>query len=149
MSSDDPFDTLFTLEDTYHAEGHAAGLSAGRHQSRLEARLFGLEKGFEKFAVLGGLQAKARLWTQRLEGANAGDERVRRHVEILTALVDARSLSMLNTDEAVAEFDERIRRAQAKVKVVERLFGEVIGVAQGVVGGTKRGDENMEDFGAR
>ncbi|RDA94284.1 hypothetical protein CP533_0577 [Ophiocordyceps camponoti-saundersi (nom. inval.)] len=49
--------------------------------------------------------------------------RIDKHVRALYALVEPGTLSTENTDEAVQNFDNRIRRAQGKAKVVERMVG--------------------------
>ena len=50
--------------------------------------------------------------------------RLEKHIRTLYALVETESLSMENTDEAVDDFDDRLRRAQGRVKVIERMVGE-------------------------
>ncbi|KAL2157633.1 hypothetical protein VTH06DRAFT_5114 [Thermothelomyces fergusii] len=50
--------------------------------------------------------------------------RLRRHVTTLYALAETESLSTENTDEAVDDFDDRLRRAQGRLKVIERMTGE-------------------------
>ncbi|RCI16688.1 hypothetical protein L249_2001 [Ophiocordyceps polyrhachis-furcata BCC 54312] len=49
--------------------------------------------------------------------------RIDKHVRALYALVEPGTLSTENTDEAVQNFDNRIKRAQGKAKVVERIAG--------------------------
>ncbi|KAK0284175.1 hypothetical protein LTR35_005890 [Friedmanniomyces endolithicus] len=63
---DDPFATLLNLEDTYYTEGYALGVTDGSRAGRIEGRLFGLEKGFAKFAEMGRLNGRARVWEARL-----------------------------------------------------------------------------------
>ncbi|KAK0671835.1 hypothetical protein QBC41DRAFT_384391 [Cercophora samala] len=50
--------------------------------------------------------------------------RLGKHVTTLYALVETESLSMENTDEAVNDFDDRIKRGQGKAKIIERMVGE-------------------------
>ena len=50
--------------------------------------------------------------------------RLGKHIRTLFAIVDPASLSTENTEESVSDFDDRLRRAKAKVKVIERLVGE-------------------------
>ncbi|KAK4104519.1 DUF1715-domain-containing protein, partial [Parathielavia hyrcaniae] len=50
--------------------------------------------------------------------------RLAKHVTTLYALVEAESLSSENSDEAVDDFDDRLRRAQGRFKVIERMVGE-------------------------
>lgn len=144
----DPFDALLSLEDTYYAEGHALGLSDGARAGRIEGRVFGLEKGFEKFVAMGALHARSAVWAARLPSSPSataaaaeeqGEEeemqttllpplsanpRLAKHVATLHALSEPASLSTMNEEEAVSEFDDRWKRAQAKAKIVEKLVGE-------------------------
>ncbi|KAB8621935.1 hypothetical protein FH972_026044 [Carpinus fangiana] len=93
---------------------------------------------------MGELQATAKLWAARLPSkdltaykdssqassaelslpALVSHTRLEKHIETLLALVDSATLSMDNSDDAVAEFDDRLKRAQAKAKVIERIIGE-------------------------
>ena len=50
--------------------------------------------------------------------------RLAKHITTLYALVESESLSTDNTDEAVNDFDDRLKRAQGKAKIIEGLVGE-------------------------
>lgn len=50
--------------------------------------------------------------------------RLEKNVTVLYALVEPETLSTENTDEAVDDFDDRIKRAQGKAKIIERTIGE-------------------------
>lgn len=65
-TEDDLFDSLLTLEDKFYKEGYDLGVSDGNRAGRIEGRLFGLEKGFEKYASMGKLYGRAVIWTGRL-----------------------------------------------------------------------------------
>ncbi|PQE03728.1 DUF1715 domain-containing protein [Rutstroemia sp. NJR-2017a BBW] len=72
----------------------------------------------------------------------SGNERLAKHVKVFYALAEANSLATDNTDDAVSDFDDRLKRAQAKVKIIERMIGEV----DGQRGGPKSsGDGAIED----
>ncbi|KAL0262926.1 hypothetical protein SLS55_001900 [Diplodia seriata] len=144
----DPFDSVLSLEDSYYTEGHALGVADGSRAGRIEGRVFGLEKGFEKFVAMGALHGKAAVWASRLPppqeqtpeqtttaGTNSlppllpssggsGNPRLAKHITTLHALSEPASLSTQNDEDAVADFDDRFKRAQAKVKIVEKLVGE-------------------------
>ncbi|KAK1836006.1 hypothetical protein QBC39DRAFT_340200 [Podospora conica] len=51
--------------------------------------------------------------------------RLEKHITVLYALAETESLSTENTDEAVNDFDDRLKRAQGKAKIIERMVGEV------------------------
>lgn len=144
--SEDPFDVVLNLEDQYYQEGFQAGVEDGTRAGLIEGRVFGLEKGFEKFFEMGKLSGKACVWAARMQkgkdspeqsigtshdGSKAGGvkslrygERLDKHVRTLRALSELESLSTQNTEDAVSEFDDRFKRATAKVKVIESIIGE-------------------------
>lgn len=160
---DDPFNPVSTaqnLESSYYTEGYALGRSDGARAGRIEGRVFGLEKGYEKFFAMGRLGGRAAVWGARLhqhEGADHREEeeeeeankavvgvvaplrqhpRLAGHVTTLHALAEAASLETRNTEDGVADFDDRLRRAEAKAKVIERvvvepLGGDEMGVGEG------------------
>jgi hypothetical protein len=170
---DDPFDSLLTLEDTLYTTAYTSGVSAGSRAGRIEGRVFGLEQGFEKFAALGELHGRSVVWGARAlttptSKAETGNEeskiptfhptstRLVNNITLLHSLTDPETFSTENTEEAVADFDDRVRRAGAKAKVVERIVGENKMMVEGAKspkrgneddkGNAKKGDDSMEDF---
>jgi len=81
------------------------------------------------------------------------NSRLEKHVRVLYALTEPASLATENTEDAVSDFDDRVKRAQGKVKIIERLTGEDSMAASGgggvgsgglqSVGGS--GEGNIED----
>jgi hypothetical protein len=61
--------------------------------------------------------------------------RLEKHLRVLYALTEPASSSTENTEDAVSDFDDRLKRAKAKVKVIERLIGES-GLSQNTERGT-------------
>ena len=165
----DPFDDLFSLEDKFYKEGYDLGVSDGERAGLVEGRLFGLEKGFEKYAAMGKLHGRAIIWAGRLpeiksqayveskggekKSATTGIEtlstqgeedeptmhgasckvhslpanpRLESHIRTLYALTEPGSLSTENNEDSVSDFDDRLKRAEGKTKIIERLTGEVI-----------------------
>lgn len=144
-NQEDPFDTLLTLEDSLYTTAHSQGVADGARAGRIEGRVFGLEKGFEKFAALGELHGRSAVWGGRLPSlaptTGAGEKeteteisqtlpmlpsnsRLQNNITLLHSLTDPLTFSTDNTEEAVADFDDRFKRAGAKAKVVERIVGE-------------------------
>ncbi|KXX81952.1 Protein ORAOV1 [Madurella mycetomatis] len=147
-SADDPFDALLGLEDDFYNQGYNQGLADGLVAGRTEGRQLGLERGFQKFVEAGRLQGRAIVWANRLRvreatraptggsapspSGSTGVElpplpqtpRLEKHVRTLYALAETESLSTENTDEAVNDFDDRLRRAQGRAKIIERMVGE-------------------------
>jgi hypothetical protein len=94
-----------------------------------------------------------------------GKSRLLNNITLLHSLTDPETFSTLNTEDAVADFDDRVRRAGAKAKVIGRIVGEGDGVATTAKSPEgspakgkgrsvrleseskgKRGDDNIEDF---
>jgi hypothetical protein len=69
--------------------------------------------------------------------------RLSRHIKTLHALAESESLSTENTEEAVSDFDDRCKRAQAKSKIIERMAGENKGDSEGQA--RSSGDGSIED----
>jgi len=93
----------------------------------------------------------------------AANARLEKHIQTLYALVEPVSLSTQNNEDAVSDFDDRLKRASAKAKVIEKLVGEtsfdtetdfttkssnnVRRDRQVKLAGTEKADSSMEDFG--
>lgn len=50
--------------------------------------------------------------------------RLETHIRTLYALTEPGSLSTTNSEDSVSEFDDRLKRAEGKIKVIEKLTGE-------------------------
>ncbi|MCJ1259569.1 hypothetical protein MMC24_007408 [Lignoscripta atroalba] len=50
--------------------------------------------------------------------------RLEKHIRTFHALVEPESLSTQNNEDAVSDFDDRLKRAQGKAKIIEKLIGE-------------------------
>ncbi|KAJ8111026.1 hypothetical protein OPT61_g6277 [Boeremia exigua] len=149
-ATDDPFEDLLTLEDTLYTTAHNQGIADGARAGRIEGRVFGLEKGFEKFAALGELHGRGAVWGSRLpsttteststsettaQSNNAqrslpalpnASSRLVSNTSLLYHLTDPPTFSTANTEASVADFDDRFKRAGAKAKVIERIIGETV-----------------------
>lgn len=170
---DDPLDNLLGLEDQYYQEGYDVGVTDGTQAGIIEGRLFGLEKGFEKYAAMGALHGRSAVWAGRLsrhpreaagseesenlaainccrqkqyqdsnecklsegKGSNTPaprpllcqvphSARLEKHIRILYALTEPSSLSVKNSEETVSDFDDRLKRADGKMKIIEKLLDE-------------------------
>ncbi|PVH84348.1 DUF1715-domain-containing protein [Cadophora sp. DSE1049] len=62
------------------------------------------------------------------------NQRLAKHLKVLHALAESESLSTENTEEAVSDFDDRLKRAQGKAKIIERMVGENQGDGAAVAG---------------
>ena len=75
--------------------------------------------------------------------------RLQSHISTLHGLTDPHTFSTLNTEDAVADYDDRFKRAGAKAKIVERMVNTNSSSATGSGAQKKvatKGDDNMEDF---
>ena len=160
MSDTDPFDSVLDLEDTLYNEGYRLGVADGAHAGQIQGRAFGVEKGFEKYLAMARLHGRAAILEARLpkrtEDKDAGHDqsplhelpshpqlpktlltplpsnsRLEKHVHGLLTLTEPYTLSTQNNEDAVSDFDDRLKRAQAKMKVIERIVGEGSMVLEG------------------
>lgn len=156
MATNDVFDSLLNLEEDFYSEGYEQGVADGERAGRIEGRAFGIEKGFEKFIEAGRLHGKSIVWANRLPQAQpqprgvtgspsaasvssadskqqplpalgGGGARLEKNIVTLHALVEPDTLSTENADDAVNDFDDRVKRAQGKARVIERHIGEDAG----------------------
>lgn len=161
MATNDAFDDLLNLEEEFYSEGYEQGVADGDRAGRIEGRAFGIEKGFEKFVEAGRLHGKSIVWANRLPQAqqqpraagapaasastptgdtkqqtlpvlSGGGARLEKNIVTLHALVEPDTLSTENADDAVNDFDDRVKRAQGKARVIERHVGEDAGLNAGV-----------------
>lgn len=51
------------------------------------------------------------------------NQRLSKHLKVLHALSESESLSTENTEESVSDFDDRLKRSQAKEKIIEKMVG--------------------------
>ncbi|KAH0536090.1 hypothetical protein FGG08_007017 [Glutinoglossum americanum] len=78
--------------------------------------------------------------------------RLEKHILHLHALTDPTTLSNQNTEDSVSDFDDRLKRALAKAKVIGRIIGEDSGGGGGGGKGGNRGtngggEGSIEDVG--
>ncbi|KIN06675.1 hypothetical protein OIDMADRAFT_142207 [Oidiodendron maius Zn] len=66
--------------------------------------------------------------------------RIAKHIKVLYALAELESLSTENTEDAVSDFDDRLKRAHVKARIIERMAGEARGGDQ-----VSSGDGSIED----
>jgi len=218
----DPFNSVLTLEDDLYTTAYNLGATDGAKTGKIEGRIFGLEKGFEKFASLGVLHGRSVVWGARLpsqkldldagvaeskgvenvrneakreggievgtdqnsgiggetiEEANAQEAeklqcvlpplpslpRLPPHITLLHSLTDLTTFSTENSEEAVADLDDRFKRGQSRAKLVELLIKEPssadkLSLFENAKGSSRKGmtvsggegvknGDNMEDFG--
>jgi hypothetical protein len=66
--------------------------------------------------------------------------RLAKHIKVLYALAESESLSTENTEDAVSDFDDRLKRAHVKARIIERMASEAKGGEQ-----VSSGDGSIED----
>ncbi|KAN0108234.1 DUF1715 domain containing protein [Hyaloscypha variabilis] len=134
------------------AQGLADGITAGQVEGRTFGLEKGFEKYLESGRLYGKSlvwanriprvqDTTAREKTQDTSSNTSNDlqekrsvtlmlpalvqhERLSKHLKVLHALSESESLSTENTEEAVSDFDGRLKRAQGKSKIIERIVGE-------------------------
>ncbi|CAK7565121.1 MAG: hypothetical protein SEPTF4163_003030 [Sporothrix epigloea] len=124
-SADDPFQELFSLEDGFYDEGFRQGQSEGERAGLVEGRTLGLETGFTKFVEAGRLQGKAIVWANVISGTGTAKKGLK-NLQMLYSLIEPGTLPTANTDEAVNDVDDRVKRAQAKARVLEKIVSGTV-----------------------
>jgi hypothetical protein len=74
------------------------------------------------------------------------NNRLEKHITSLLSLVDLETLSTENSEEAVSDIDDRLKKAKAKVKIIEKIIGEQ-GDNFGDSSPTGNGSENKQGDG--
>ena len=75
----------------------------------------------------------------------SANARLERHIESLSAITDSASMSGKNSDDAVADFDERLAKAIAKAKVISNIVAEPLHVEEVPV---HHGHRSIEESGS-
>lgn len=142
------FDKVLGLEEEFYEGGFRQGYEDGVKAGRIEGRTFGLENGFAKYVESGRIYGKSLIWANRSPRFKKMDptptsetsprlpqlpdnQRLVKHLKVLHAVSESASLSTENSEEAVSDFDDRLKRAQAKAKIIERMIGESKGDIDG------------------
>ena len=175
-ATNDPFDDVLSLEDTFYKEGLQLGHEDGEQAGRLEGRAFGLEKGFEKSLALGRFHGAATVWAGRMDAGDRSvkvydlpdnsesripnsvdlhfplNSRLALHIKSLFALTEIETVPTNNTEDEIADLDDRLRRAEGKAKVIEKLTGESVPFQSALQRrcdsqGKRKHDSGIEDIG--
>ncbi|KAK9366913.1 hypothetical protein V1509DRAFT_641233 [Lipomyces kononenkoae] len=130
-ADDDVFESLLTLESSFYQQGYNDGLNDGRRRGMSEGKQFGLQTGFQRYVSVGILEGRCRVWNELRRDMTTlsntsgdvvplGGGRSTKQLQVLTELVTG--IPTENTEEAVDEYENRLKRASARAKVVVRLL---------------------------
>lgn len=72
--------------------------------------------------------------------------RLARHIQTLHDLVDPDSLALENNEEAISDLDDRLRHAEAKIRIIQRIVGESVMEDESQLGRAKLVDGREVDF---
>ena len=121
------------------AEGRAFGLEKGFEKYKAMGQLRGrslvwasrLDKGQQNATESSFEQDEIQRSTEGSTPCNEytlpilpSNSRLAKHIHLLLALTNPSVLSTANSEEAVDDFDERLRRAEAKVQIIAKMIGE-------------------------
>lgn len=130
----DLFDDALHVESRFYDQGYNDGMKDGAQSGLAEGRAFGLQRGFEKFLDSGRMAGKTVVWANRLPGNQQpaqqtalpplpNNARLQKNIDALYALVDPQTVPMENSDDAVQDFDDRLKKAQGKERIIDRMVG--------------------------
>ncbi|RYP29407.1 hypothetical protein DL767_006747 [Monosporascus sp. MG133] len=96
-----------------------------------------------------GPRSRRRLLPDLTSGGSKGNSaRLEKNVVTLYGMVEPGTLPTRNDDEAVSDFDSRLKGAQGKAKIIERAVGEKTKLdAPDVFPAARPKNENIEDVG--
>ncbi|KAK7208430.1 hypothetical protein BZA70DRAFT_287734 [Myxozyma melibiosi] len=171
---DDLFDSLLNLESDFYQEGYNEGFADGVRSGTSEGMQFGLQTGFHRFLSVGIISGRCEIWKHAKPPLTArsaptsspaasssetievmsigppetGGARATKQLQVLTDLVT--DIPIVNTEEAVEEFENRLKRAKARAKVVQRMLKDSVPLSYEeevvkVGGRGARGEETIED----
>lgn len=125
----DLFDGLLDLEEDYYKEGYAQGLAEGRASGRLEGRLFGFSTGFSTYLPAGEIHGHQSVWAARTspsapEKVQIKSERIVKNIRVLGETLG--EIEVRNGDDETEVFQEDLKRARGKVRVLESMLGEKV-----------------------
>ena len=148
---DDVFNLEDQFYDEGYQQGLADGLQAGKLEGRSVGLAKGFDKFLESGRLYGkaviwanrlpqpqpppgalALESPTESGDSQMPtaipacqlGSLPNNARLGKNIASLLALVEPDTLSTSNTDEAVDDFDDRVKRAQGKTKIIERIVGE-------------------------
>ncbi|KAK2769887.1 hypothetical protein FQN53_005820 [Emmonsiellopsis sp. PD_33] len=122
------------------AESSSSTSSSSKQQAPGNKEHAGVEKAAEVKSLTTGSKLPPLPANSRLE----------KHIATLLSLVDPLTLSTENSEEAVADFDDRLKKATAKAKIIEKIIGEqseTPNTSKEANGGGGPGTGNIEDIG--
>jgi hypothetical protein len=73
------------------------------------------------------------------------NSRLAKHVIVLHAFAESESLATDNTEEAVSDFDDRLKRSLAKARIIERMAGELRMDENRYLKGSSSNDSSIEN----
>ena len=146
-------DDRLSLEEQFYKEGHDLGVSDGQRAGQAEGRQFGMQKGFEKFVQMGKLHGRAEVLQAEMSsepGASPSkapvSAKARRQVEKLLDLTDIANMQPENSEDAVADVDERLKEAVSKATLIAKITGEAMLASEKAKSTTT---DQFEDFQAK
>ncbi|KAI4245124.1 MAG: hypothetical protein L6R40_002723 [Gallowayella cf. fulva] len=119
---------LFGLEKTFEKY-----IAMGKLHGRAviwSARLSSLPQHIQPGAKSHGSDGEADVVGDLHSGSSTSlppishSHRLEKHIRTLYALTEPASLSTENTQDSLSDFDDRLRRAEGKVKIIEKLLDE-------------------------
>jgi len=165
----DTLDSLLSLEEQYYNEGYQLGETDGSRAGRIEGYLFGLQKGFEKYAEMGALNARCAIWEARaISGQGQGPKqsvtrsatadirieptsRLIKQIETLADLTEVDFAEIVNDEEQISIFEDELKRAKGKAKIIASMVGDDkdtndVDNDNDIAARTNSNADNFEDF---
>lgn len=147
---DQTFAEVLLLEQEFFEKAYEEGKSDGEAAGKLEGREIGVNYGFEKFLKLGRLHGKSlilgnRIFVPQYSLGEVSEEsqtssyfeptpascllkplhnsqKALKHIKDLHKLVDPKTLSFENDEDAISDFNDRLKKANNKERLIKVLI---------------------------
>lgn len=117
MTEDIDLELVLDLEDDAYQRGFAEGQAELRRENLIEGKQYGYQTGYQRFVIVGYLQALVEEWTKA-----DTENKATTHIAKLKLLLD--EITVENTEESAQLYEDNIRKARNKARVIALLLND-------------------------
>lgn len=117
MTEDLDLELVLDLEDDAYQRGFVEGQAELRRENLIEGKQYGYQTGYQRFVLVGYLQALVEEWTKA-----DTENKATSHIAKLKLLLD--EITVENTEESAQLYEDNIRKARNKARVIALLLND-------------------------
>lgn len=117
MTEDLDLELVLDLEDDAYQRGFAEGQAELRRENLIEGKQYGYQTGYQRFVIVGYLQALVEEWTKA-----DTENKATSHIAKLKLLLD--EITVANTEESAQLYEDNTRKARNKARVIALLLND-------------------------